>query len=154
MAPMNRRRQYLCVVVVLSGLLAGAFWLAQLWERSPIRYESFARIQVGMSKVEVVQLLGCPPGNHSTGQVHVKGKLLDGSSAYLPVVLQDFEEAADAGEVMCIWLGDHGAITVTFDLLADSVCQKDYAEGRRLPGMWWLAIERFLGRDVPWVAPE
>ena len=150
---MNRRCKYACVVAALVGLFVCAIWLVQRWDRGPIQYGNFECVRPGMTKAEVIQLLGCLPGDHSTGKVHLKGKLPDGTDAYFPASIQDFEEPTER-EMTCIWLGDRGAIAVTFDVLADRVCEKDYVEGRRLPGRWWLAIERFLGRDVPWVAPE
>jgi hypothetical protein len=150
---MNRRCKYACVIASLLALIVCVIWLVQRSERGPIQYDNYDRIQPGMTKAEVIQLLGCLPGDHSTRKIHLKAKLLDGSEAYSLASFEHFEEPINEREMTCIWLGDRGAIAVTFDLQADRVCEKFYAEGRHLPSRWWLAIERLLGRDVPWVAP-
>lgn len=148
---LNFRWKSLWAVATILGLLVlFVFSFRHLWARSPIHYENFNQIVQGMTKAEVVRLLGCSPGNHSTGQVHIVDRFPDGMNAYFPVVLPDYEVTTDGEQGKTyIWLGDHGVIAVTFGLPDDRVCRKGYVEGRRLPCTWWPRIEHLLGRNVP-----
>jgi hypothetical protein len=64
---MNRRRSLvLSLAVVVVGLSAGV-WL--LWPRTAITRENAARIQKGMTRVEVLTILGGPPRDESNGRM-------------------------------------------------------------------------------------
>jgi hypothetical protein len=146
---MKRRCFRVFVCGLALGLLALAgWWLLGGWQRGPIRYENFERIALGMTEAEVALLLGCAPGDYSTGTVHLKIKLADGTDAWQEERFEDFDvvDADGAARRHLLWFGDRGMIGVMLDR-EGRVCDKGFERGRRLPPDWWLALERLVGRD-------
>jgi hypothetical protein len=47
-------------------ILAFAFFLFRKPNKDPIRYENYAKIEIGMTRTEVSELLGCGPGTLET----------------------------------------------------------------------------------------
>src|SRR5262245_14597104 len=67
----------------------------------PINWESFERIQTGMSRAEVEKILGNQPGDYTTGDIENIG--LKSNDNGLP------------SRWASRWLGDRGLIAVAFD---------------------------------------
>ncbi len=142
----NRRRFLWLAILVLGSLSLIAVLLYQPWDRGPIRYKNFERIQDGMTQDEVEALLGCRPGDHSTGPVHLKNTLLDGHKQYTRAAFSELCPGEQQPGRLELWYGDRGVIAVTFG--ADkAVLGKEFVRGRHLPPDWWLFLEWRLGLE-------
>jgi hypothetical protein len=151
----NRRKRLWLGGLVFGLLILGGLFVFQPWSRGPLRYDNFERIQKGMTKAKVLELLGCAPGDYSTGPVHLKLRFADGSVHYIRASFDVFEyEQDETAQVPALtpartslWFGDRGMLLVVFDSESGFVVAKQCRSGRRLPPDWWLAIERRLGLD-------
>jgi hypothetical protein len=101
---MLNRKWWLC----LGGfvLLVGAAFLA-LWPITPrhcITEENLNKIGMGMTEDEVVQILGAPAGDYSTGKHLYHPELIGGPARVY------------SGRLACKeWVGDEGKIRVCFE---------------------------------------
>jgi hypothetical protein len=90
------RRRALCGLLLLSAVLAGfAGWLWIANARKPTRAK-FEQVRKGMSREEVIRIVGGPPGDYSDGEWSSMPRL----SGY---------EAHDS------WFTDEGELLVRFD---------------------------------------
>jgi hypothetical protein len=102
-----RRRTLLGALVIAALALAGAGALV-LWTRaSAITREKADSIQEGMTRADVVTLLG-PPGDHSTGP------LTSSLGAYVFDSSDDCGTSPDYGSEAG-WITDIGIVDVRFD---------------------------------------
>ncbi len=133
-------------MVVTLALAVLALWALNASDRGPIRYENYEKIQPGMTRGDVVRLLGCASGDYSTGPVHARMHLADGSLAFTQVHAGGWSDVDPPFGNWNEWLGDSAMVAVAFDN-EDRVIRKDFYTVRRLPPAWWLAVERTLGLD-------
>jgi hypothetical protein len=89
----------ICIAGIVTALpLAFATWATiQLWDREPIHYDNFDKIETGMTKGEVEGLLGCTSGNYSKKQ---PSKI--GFAGIVP------------GWERHEWIGDYANVLITF----------------------------------------
>ena len=145
---MKKRRWLLGISVVgLAFLVASSLWVYFRSNHGPIRYENFEKIQEGMTRDEVEELLGCAPGDYTTGPVDFsngrqRGFVLGVDMSFGTILVYEID--LRRLPVRAVWEGDRGTITVTFD--SDGKVQDQaYTKGRPLPPRWWLWFERALG---------
>jgi hypothetical protein len=98
-APLKRR---IVVILLLVAALVLAVLLFLTADDGPIGLARYNRIQGGMSKDEVLAIIGLPPGNHST-------------DFYTSVSVEQSSESKEGvvGEVC--WISNTGMITVGLD---------------------------------------
>jgi len=65
---MTRKRLAFAVACLLLALIV-PFGRYLYFNRDPIRYENLEHLRLGMTKAEVEELIGCPPGDYRTGEV-------------------------------------------------------------------------------------
>jgi hypothetical protein len=149
MSKMRKRKTLIAfsfLFVAIFGL--GAIVNDQMRNRCPIRYENFDKIQRGMSKAEVEAILGCEPGNYSTGPVHAKFTRADGSTDFFAFNSPESSGHHDwVSEYWNSWHGDRGYIQVEYDRQTNTVTDMTFIPGRRIPSEWWMFMERNLGFD-------
>jgi hypothetical protein len=145
---MNKRRWYLLVgAFALAALIVVGYYVCESIDDGPIRYRNFEKIQEGMTLANVEDLLGCPPGNYTTGRLYMKVVQKDGSNSYQPMIaigLHSYGITDPGLGAWHGWHGDRGQITVVVDE-EGKVSRADYCVGQRLPPDWRLALERKLG---------
>jgi len=58
--------------MMLAAMATGVCFASGTWRwtRDPIRYDNFKKIQSGMTIAQVVQLLGCQPGDYGSLKNH------------------------------------------------------------------------------------
>jgi hypothetical protein len=98
---MTRKRLLVVLAALVAIVVAGT--VAVPWPRPRVTSESFARVQVGMSRAEVERLVG-PPGDYTTGP--------------MGVVIFDHTSMWPADTTLVWWRGDGGIGSIAFD--ADS----------------------------------
>jgi hypothetical protein len=102
----RRKLRWVLAGLAVLLLVAGAFVLWPQPER--ITLENFYRIREGMSRDEVVAILG-PPGDHSTRPVYTPGP---DSGRPDPVIRRKFYSDPDPEKSRESWIGDSGCIVV------------------------------------------
>ena len=120
------RKRLLVLFLCLSFLfLAIAFFLP----RPRVNWESYEKIQVGMSSREVECIFGAGPGDYSTGPVH----------------FHSVKQVGGVGRAKT-WCGDDGQITVWFDDKG-VVAFKHRVPGFRVGGFssFLYKLRRFFG---------
>jgi hypothetical protein len=99
---MRDRKSVGCVVIVVTVVIVvGAYKLTRPQPPAKVTRENFARIHPGMTRAEVMIILG-PPGDYMTGPARLN-----------PALVKKAQEAA--GERFSVWFGDEGAVRVDFD---------------------------------------
>ncbi len=153
------RRRLLRIALALFLLAAGLFIVYSIYDSCPIRYANANKIIAGMTRTQVEELLGCPPGDYSTGPL--EHRVLDGGGKF--VRWNDFQflgaegrswdatapsDAPGIGRFWhCAWRGDRGEIVVRFhpDTMLAVDTDLEYATARRIPPAYWRRIEEFFG---------
>jgi hypothetical protein len=103
--PVSRKNSPAVVVVlVLSGLGLLVFF----WPRAQaVDVKKFDRIQEGMSLPEVSAIMGCEPGDYTSGPVEIVPGSLDSAEEWP----RHWPHPIDSQET---WRGDTGVLTVYF----------------------------------------
>jgi len=74
------RRRVLCGLLLASALVAGlGIWLV-IASRPRVTLARFEQVEKGMSREEVIRMVGGPAGDYSTGNVKVL--IIDDSASY------------------------------------------------------------------------
>jgi hypothetical protein len=138
LGPWTQRRLGILTGAGLVLVLGGALLPIVLPRPSPVTRAAFERIERGMTRAEVEDILGGPPGDYRTRPgarllIDIRG----GGSMPVP-----------AYRSFATWEGDEGIIEVTFD--RDIVEDKDFAEVPPRPVAAWELVcwrlERAWGR--------
>lgn len=125
------RGKFIWLGFLLAILTLSALTLYCVYAACPIRYQNFDRIQEGMTRAEVETLLGCPPGDHTTGPVE-----FDSDDMGILIIALDMRQ----GRWLKEWDGDQGNIMVSFDD-EDVVQWKYLLPGRRPRPAWWRWLQ-------------
>jgi hypothetical protein len=121
---MKRRRLLLIVgVVVALGVLALLLWPRRVVPENRISQDGFERLEKGMTRQAVEEVLGVPPGDYVTEPVHFVRPVGQ-------VLIADLRRPPDGPETEVIWQGNGGRIVVWFDE-RETVARKIY-----LPAAW------------------
>ena len=95
---------------------------------------------------EVEELLGCPPGDHTTGPTQMRLQLADGEQAYIAAQFAGTPIRALVGGTYVVWHGDRGIVVVLFN--EEGKAQRAaFCAARRAPPDWWRSIMKGLGVD-------
>lgn len=106
--------QRLAAALILLGILIVSLSICATSSPRGINEETYQRIQKGMTISDVIDLLGCQPGNYSTPDANDRNKQIE--RLVLP----------EAGPPTCrYWISDEMVILVYFD-----------ATGERVEGKW------------------
>lgn len=100
---MSRRRRWVLFASAVA-LLALVLWYGLGRNRYGDAWEGYARIREGMSREEVVALFGVPPGDYSSGHVHICNTGQEESLA-----------AVDRCNSKCVWVFDAGLFEIGLD---------------------------------------
>jgi hypothetical protein len=119
-----------CFAVVAAGLiLMFAYFVFRRQDNDPIRYDNYENIQIGMSREEVKELLGCGPCTHENG------------STWITICSY---KGPDPREY---WRGGRKAIHISF--VDDRVAGKSI-EDREIPARSWIeGFRRWFGLRGP-----
>jgi hypothetical protein len=156
--PMTNRRSRWIALASLA-LAAGLLIAYCAYDSCPIRYSNVAKITAGMTRAQVEELMGCPPGDYSTGPLehpilNENGDVVRWNDfQFLGAEWEawDGNAPSDAPGIgrfwLCTWRGDRGQISVCFHPDTMRVVETDssYGVARRIPHPYWQRVEKFLG---------
>lgn len=121
-------------LTIYAAISIGLAITAYVWYRSPISYRNFDSIEVGMTRGEVVKLLGCEPGDYTSGEMSYPSLNCTGILPPSQAILR--------------WEGDQGFVVVYLDG-DDRVVAKLRLPGERSrwrnPNSPWWRFMHFIG---------
>lgn len=138
--PVNKNWLLVGAMLALVALAAALPWL--ILQADPPRFseKQCREIRAGMTRIEVIAVLGAPPGDYTDGtgdyRIIVGGQIMDGSG--VPTEQLDH-----------CWCGYDGMIGVWFDEQGRVVTASFYhawPDGPRRPSLWervkrWLPLQ-------------
>jgi hypothetical protein len=133
------RRRMLWSVALFGSLTAGAIVLLLVADGPRIDRERFDCIQRGMTRAEVIALLGAPPGDYTFRK--------DPGAFYSNNIVTG--AVISLGWTRDEWIGDGGRIKVTLDREGKVILASFYETGACPDRTAWERVQRFLSRTFP-----
>jgi hypothetical protein len=110
---MRKRKLWWVAGVVLLAVTVASVLLIRPVSPLRIAREDFNRIRRGMNYEEVEAIMGCPPGNYTTGETDVAKTALDWDDS------EDVDASANEGE-HSVYFGDWCTDTASLSVVLDA----------------------------------